>query len=172
MDNEGVYVSVSQEKWAKAKKMVNDTATEVDESKAWLKYKRLESGCGFLLYVRRTYPSMMPYLKGFHLTLDGWRRGRDNDGWKYLSQKAREAQDQGELTGIEDAPNAPKQVKAKARLIHTDTLELGSVIGRAWGGWHAEGANVFIFKDNSMAKAMFYRGNSSSKMLFKLMLQL
>ena len=37
---------------------------------------------GFLLYVTRTYPSMVPYLKGIHLTLDSWRPQRDSEGWK------------------------------------------------------------------------------------------
>eukprot|EP00980_Cylindrotheca_fusiformis_P031012 scaffold25703_cov171-Cylindrotheca_fusiformis.AAC.1 len=25
---------------------------------------------------------MVPYLKGIHLTLDGWRKFRDDEGWK------------------------------------------------------------------------------------------
>jgi hypothetical protein len=29
---------------------------------------------------------MIPYLKGIHLTLDNWREGRCNDGWK-MSRK-------------------------------------------------------------------------------------
>jgi hypothetical protein len=33
-----------------------------------------------------TYPSMVPYLKGIHQTLDSWRPHRDKDGWK-LSMK-------------------------------------------------------------------------------------
>ena len=37
---------------------------------------------GFLVYVTRTYPAMVPYLKGFHLTIDMWRGGRNIEGWK------------------------------------------------------------------------------------------
>jgi hypothetical protein len=55
-----------------------------------LDFKSLESKRGFLIYVTRTYPSMVPYLKGMHLTLDSWRPYRDADGWKLPScdQKA------------------------------------------------------------------------------------
>jgi hypothetical protein len=35
-----------------------------------------------------------------------------------------------------------------------------------------QGAEVFIFTDNSTAESVFYKGNSSSKMLFELMLRL
>jgi hypothetical protein len=37
---------------------------------------------GFLQYVTQTYTSLMSYLIGFHMTIDGFRRGRDEDGWK------------------------------------------------------------------------------------------
>ena len=37
---------------------------------------------GFLNYVVRTYPWMNPYLKGLHLTIDGWRPGRVAGGWR------------------------------------------------------------------------------------------
>jgi hypothetical protein len=32
--------------------------------------------------VAQAYPSLVPYLKGIHLTLDSWRSGRNEDGWK------------------------------------------------------------------------------------------
>jgi hypothetical protein len=35
--------------------------------------------------VARTLPAMKPYLKGFHLTLHGWRPGRDEEGRKSAS---------------------------------------------------------------------------------------
>ena len=43
--------------------------------------KRLEQIRGFIIYVSRTYPWMPPYLKGLHLTIDGWRPGRDGGGF-------------------------------------------------------------------------------------------
>ena len=47
-----------------------------------LPFKPLESDRGFLVYVAGAYPAMKPYLKGFHLTLDMWRGGRDEEGWR------------------------------------------------------------------------------------------
>ena len=44
-------------------------------------YKELESHRGFLVYVTRSYPATVPYLKGIHMTLDGWRSNRDDEGW-------------------------------------------------------------------------------------------
>ena len=34
------------------------------------------------MYATRMYPAMVPYLKGFHLTIKMWRGGRDAEGWK------------------------------------------------------------------------------------------
>jgi hypothetical protein len=47
-------------------------------------HKELEFCRGFLVYVTRTYGSMVPYLKDVYHTLDSWRSGRDADGWKSL----------------------------------------------------------------------------------------
>jgi len=47
-----------------------------------LNRQRLEEMRGFLNYVVRTYPWMNPYLKGLHLTIDGWRPGRVAGGWR------------------------------------------------------------------------------------------
>ena len=50
-----------------------------------LPVKELEKARGYLVYTTRTYPGMVPYLKGIHLTLDSWREGRDKDVWKTSS---------------------------------------------------------------------------------------
>ena len=42
----------------------------------------LEKKRGFLIYVGLTYPMLVPYFKGIHLTLESWRDHRDEDGWK------------------------------------------------------------------------------------------
>jgi hypothetical protein len=264
-DDDGVYVSVSQEKWDKAQEMIKLTSDECRDNEEWLERKMLERRRGFLLYVTRTFPSMVPYLKGFHLTLDGWRGGRNDDGWKYLSKEVREAVEQGLGTEHDEPENAPVRVKAKPRLTTCDLPALTRLFSaekppkrlvRArkvaevyygfedaskaskqprkpgklpevfygfgdasqdgfgfniqkpdedkllyrFGQWCDEvseessnyrellnlvvrleelvedgtlqGAEVFIFTDNSTAESVFYKGNSSSKMLFELMLRL
>jgi len=76
-----VKVTVSREKWAKAKAQV----AELQEmAKAGtMRLHRLRQIRGFLGYFVRTYRWGNPYLKGLHLTIDGWRAGCDPlTGWK------------------------------------------------------------------------------------------
>ena len=42
---------------------------------------------GFLNYVVRTYPWMSSYIKGLHITIDGWREERTWDGWRLPPEK-------------------------------------------------------------------------------------
>jgi len=73
-----------------------------------LLHKSLENKRGFLIYVTRTYPSMVPYLKGIHLTLDGWRPGRDVEGWKQFAPVDWKLHDMNE--------KAPEKICAVSRL--------------------------------------------------------
>ena len=50
--------------------------------KSGLNHSALGKGRGFLSYVGMTYPSLVPYFKGVHLTLDSWRDNRDAKGWR------------------------------------------------------------------------------------------
>jgi hypothetical protein len=91
-DNEVVTVLVSEVKWGKTKAWLKWMKEEVVSSNG-LNRKELERCIGFLIYVSRTYRSMIPFLKGMHKTLDGWRGGRDNDGWKYYAHLRYEIED-------------------------------------------------------------------------------
>jgi hypothetical protein len=119
-DDTGVYVTVSQEKWVKAKDMVAKTVAEVNANDGWLVRKDLEHRRGFLLYVTRTFPATVPYLKGFHLTIDGWRNNRNDEGRKYLAREVRELLEKGEEMDTPDDVAAHPKVKAKARLVECD----------------------------------------------------
>jgi hypothetical protein len=82
----GVCTLTSAEKWAKLKAILKKwwdvlTATK-EEEELKLSHKELLSDRGFLVYVIRTYPAMVPYLKGFHLTIEMWRGGKNAKGWK------------------------------------------------------------------------------------------
>ena len=70
-DDLGVYVTVSQEKWDKTKRHIGDITEELSRTNM-LCHKDLERKRGFLIYVTRTYPSMVPCLKGTHQTLEMW----------------------------------------------------------------------------------------------------
>jgi hypothetical protein len=85
-----VCVKVTQRRWDKTRKMVRDiwydfidrrkeVLSEVmgEDSAGGLDHKQLELRQGFLVYLAQVYPSLVPYLKGIHLTLDVWRSGRN-----------------------------------------------------------------------------------------------
>jgi hypothetical protein len=91
-DKDTVTVLVSQEKWLKTKTWLKWIHTELKCSNG-IEHKSLERCIGFLIYVSRTYKAMVPFLKGFHKTLDGWRGGRDEDGWKYYSNLRHDIED-------------------------------------------------------------------------------
>ena len=82
LDGLGVCVLTSKEKWAKMKGILAKWSARLLDPAPKLSHKELLSDRGFLVYVTRTYPAMVPYLKGFHLTIEMWRGGRDADGWK------------------------------------------------------------------------------------------
>jgi hypothetical protein len=90
-----ICVKVAQERWDKTRKMVRDIWQEYSDrqtelpvevlgeySAGGLNHKQLERRRGFLVYMAHAYPSLVTYLKGIHLTLDSWRLGRNQDGWK------------------------------------------------------------------------------------------
>ena len=78
----GVCVLTSEDKWNKMKEILKKWKKVLDTSHTQLSHKELLSDRGFLVYATRSYPAMIPYLKGFHLTAEMWRGGRDVDGWK------------------------------------------------------------------------------------------
>jgi len=111
----GISVRSPKDKWAKAKLLVGELQQELDAYDAGdqpegLDFKRLESARGFLVHMQRTYPSMTPYLKGVHLTLDSWRPARDREGWKQKSWIGPEGYWSEELDqwqSWDDAPASP-----------------------------------------------------------------
>ena len=79
-----------------------------------------------------TYPTLVPYLKGFHLTLEMWRPDRDFNGWKMSATDWIRLQnhflDKGEeppSTSL-DYSDAPDTVKIAPRLI--DDLQALNVL--------------------------------------------
>jgi hypothetical protein len=79
-DGETITVCTSQEKWEKAQRYLTEIQDELHKS-GNLDHKSLEQKRGFFVHLQRVYPTIAPYLKGIHLTLDSWRPGRDEDGW-------------------------------------------------------------------------------------------
>ncbi len=79
-------VLVSQERWEKARSIVT-WLQEALQALDRIDRKTLERHYGFLVYLGRTYPAIVPYLKGLHLTLDSSRPWRRPDGWKMTNRE-------------------------------------------------------------------------------------
>jgi hypothetical protein len=77
-----VAITVTQLKWDKTKALVSELWRMILEDSEAMDRERLEQVRGFLVYVARTYRWMNPYLKGLHLTIDGWRPDRDEEGYR------------------------------------------------------------------------------------------
>jgi hypothetical protein len=87
-----VCVSVSQDKWDKAQRLVKalwDVIEQADASveetkllQVELDYKELEISRGFLVHLSMTFEMLKHHLKGFHLALASHLPGRSEDGWK------------------------------------------------------------------------------------------
>jgi hypothetical protein len=77
----GIGVTSGPEKWLKAKRLLQQLQMDLGTSHH-LHRKTLEKTRGFLVHLQRTYPCITPFLKGIHLTIDSWRPGRDQEGWK------------------------------------------------------------------------------------------
>jgi hypothetical protein len=52
------------------------------ESRPWFQHKMLERKRVFLGHLAMTFDSLVPFMKGFHLTIDSWRSQRSDSGWK------------------------------------------------------------------------------------------
>jgi hypothetical protein len=78
----GVVVLTSQEKWDCIKTICEHWWSLLERGETNLDFKPLRSDRGFMVYVTQAYPGMKPYLKGFHLSLETWKGGRDSKGWK------------------------------------------------------------------------------------------
>lgn len=157
-DNGVVAATVSKERWGKTQAQVRELDRLVDEAdeKGGVPLKPLLRIRGYLQYVCRTYDWLTPYMKGLHLSVDSWREGRDEEGWKYppkvLDRMKRalveydtkipcRRSEEVELEEVEEkeAPTPPERVvvvprmrrDVKAMVELTDTVEPPKVAVRA-----------------------------------------
>jgi hypothetical protein len=80
---EKISISVSQSKWDRGRKMVLNLHSQFNvNERPWLDHKDLGRKRGFLGHLALCYGSLVPFMKGFHLTIDSWRSNRPDSGWK------------------------------------------------------------------------------------------
>ena len=84
---EGLFTATTQAKWEKGKAYVAGWLAVVDTGDGMLNRKDVEKGRGFLVHLSRTYPAMVPNMKGIHHVLESWRIGQDRDGWKWSTSQ-------------------------------------------------------------------------------------
>lgn len=67
-----LFVTVSQKKWGRAKGIFGSLleAFESEDDLPELSLKELEQKVGFLVHLAMAYPLMLPFLRGFHLTMN------------------------------------------------------------------------------------------------------
>ncbi len=253
--NGRMIVTCTEEKWKRARDYVLEIQATVRGDLPF-NHKVLEQQRGFLVYLARTFPSLVPYLKGIHLTLDSWRPGRDSEGWKSSDQVLFHLEGDAESCAVASKP--PEWVRAVPRLASdveglllllasptppVRTIRASSLITVYYGFGDASGAGfgdtlltpkgvtyrcgiwgddlqaqssnyrelfnlteameahaatfqfhhlqnlvttlenmagndawlsaeIFMFTDNAVAEAAFYKGSSSNKKLFELVLRL
>jgi hypothetical protein len=133
---DGVFVLTSQEKWDKAKAQLKEVMEMLEKDPDKLSRKRLEQIRGFLQYVIQTYTSLASHLIGFHMTIDGWRPGRDQQGWRLAEPlwkgmtKAEEEWSREEVEELEiplyvkAVPRFKDDITSLLRLMKSDTPPL------------------------------------------------
>ena len=239
VDNE-VRVMISQEKWDKAKGLLVELENVVESNPLTLDRKGLEQIRGFMIYVCQTYTNLTPYLIGIHMSIDSWRDGRDEEGWRTGSKTEtmvkleKEWSDHNKYmegpSTVRAVPRLRDDIAALRRLMSSDkpilkrircsrtgrvmygfgdasgagfgaTIQIGQEIKFEYGQWASqiseeESSNwrelsnlvstmkrlaketllsdceIFIFTDNLTAEAAFWKGNSKSRKLFELILEL
>jgi len=67
--------TVSQEKWEKGRSLVREFTERCNDPQQppRFNHKDLERKRGFLVHLSMTFSSLVPFLKGLHLTIDSWR---------------------------------------------------------------------------------------------------
>jgi hypothetical protein len=117
----GVRVLVSRKKWYKANQLLANLHGLVLASE-WVDHKVLERIRGFSVYVARTYKPITHFIMGLHMTIDGWRPGRDEEGWILREAERAASRESDEEGGSEEPPplgplQPPGLVKAATILL-------------------------------------------------------
>ena len=165
-NDEGLFVTCTQKKWDKGKAIVQKWLDELGGGKAeLLEHKSLERDVGFLVHLSCTFPGMAPYLKGFYNTMNSWRMGRNEDGWKYSmgewkshlgmeeSMRSADVDLERKEAVRKNQGDQPKMVSPVPRLLK-DVEALGELFTR-------EKPSERLVRGNSMRTARFGFGDAS-----------
>ena len=94
-----IVTYATDDKWSRTKAQIAWIQQQIQQyTPPTINFKTLESVRGCFVYLARTYPAINPYLKGLHLTLDGWRPDRKPNLWKYTRRKLAVLVEDGTIT--------------------------------------------------------------------------
>ena len=79
--NDVVRIAVTQLKWTKAKTYLRTLRMEIGTPTKpnLMNHKYLQQARGYFNHLGLAHNIIVPYLRGFHNTIDGWRDNRDID---------------------------------------------------------------------------------------------
>eukprot|EP00978_Attheya_sp_CCMP212_P007530 scaffold17431_cov52-Attheya_sp.AAC.1 len=79
----GVFAIVTEDKWDKVRAHFDELLEMINSDSEKMNRLRMEQQIrGFVNHVAMTYSWMTPNMIGVHLTIDGFRPGRDEAGWR------------------------------------------------------------------------------------------
>ena len=106
-----VGVLVSDERWSKTRTIFRKwLSIHKKDPSAPLPTKELHSDRGFLIYIARMYQVLTTFIKGIHLTLNGWHPDRDIEGWRDATLHATTKQDSEYLEHLHEYPDLVQPV--------------------------------------------------------------
>jgi hypothetical protein len=111
----GVRVLVSRKKWAEAKRLLA-ALHGLAMASEWVDHKVLARISGVLVYVARSYRPLTPFIMGWCMSIDGWRSGRDEEGWRLREAEVnanRDSEDESEPEEPLDRRNLQPPVRVK-----------------------------------------------------------
>eukprot|EP00978_Attheya_sp_CCMP212_P022403 scaffold66847_cov57-Attheya_sp.AAC.2 len=111
----GVFAIITEDKWDKVKAHVNELLEMINIDSENMNHLRMEQIRGFVNYVSMTYNWMKPNMIDVHLTIDGFRPGRDEAGWHVNCHQMIMSEDDMEMW-IDMNLDVPLTVKAVPRL--------------------------------------------------------
>ena len=130
VESNGIYTTTSQDKWDKGRAYIEELQSAYTTSDCpCYDHKTLERMRGCLVHLQWVYPAITPFLKGLHLTIDSWRPGRNDEGWKVdlhadwevAEDDLRSAATNRAPVQVQAVPRLAQDVKSLATLFQSPT---------------------------------------------------
>jgi hypothetical protein len=106
---------------------------------------------GFMVHVMQAYPSIKPCMKGFHLSLETWRGGQNQKGWKEQGGHwGREKEETEEYAEDAEEYNGDDQEDTKLKESTQQTLSAASDLKGPMSGYDSHASVPARFEGTSL----------------------